>query len=241
MVDVFTWAGTGLSAGNLTTTSAGTGDTAPTGINGTTPTIVTTGNRAPRIRFLGSPTSTQSVAYWDFTAQTQGGFRFAWTAPPAPPASGTFPIIFQINSGATMQFYIDVTSTRRFNLRDGAGVLQQSATDAWVEGASYRLEATVDHGTRAVNVRIFTGDATTHSVQLSGMSTVLGASHSRAYFGKVNAVAVGEMYVDDILGTNTAAYPGPAVTAPSTPDRVWNGSAWVPDVPELVWTGTVWK
>lgn len=211
MADIVKWSGAGLSAGTLTTSSAGTGDTAPTAISGTAPTIVASGTRAPRISILGSPSATQSVAYWTIPAQAQGGGRFYWTSPPAPPASGTFPIILQVNSGATLLFYIDISSTRRFNLRDSAGILQQGASDSWVENTLYRIEWTVDHATGVIAARFFLGESTTHSLQLGGTSAVLGATHDRVYIGKVTAIDVGQMFVDDILVTNTATYPGRAI------------------------------
>ena len=237
MADVFRWSGAGLASGNLTTSSAGSGDTAPTAISGTTPTIVAGSPTA--INFLGSPTSTQSTAYWDIATQTQAGYRFYWTAPSAAPASSTFPIIFQVNSGTTMLAYIDITSTKRFNLRGTAGVLQQSPTDTWVPGNRYRIEVTVTHSTGAIAVRIFADEATSHLVELNGTST-LGANHSRVYFGKVNGIALDAVGVSHILGTDQAQFPGRySVVANPTVFR-WNGTTYVP-LKGLRWDGTAYQ
>lgn len=242
MADIFRWSGDGLTAGALTTSSAGTGDTAPGSILGSAgPQIAAGGTRSPRLSFAASPATDQSGAQWDYSAATALGARIYFTTGSALPTSGNLPVIFQALSGMTVVVYIDYTSTGRFNLRDGSTLLDQTSSGTIVANETYRLELTVNHGTGVVALGIYAGESTTPLDTLSGTSAVLGASTSMVRLGKLNSATSPTHYIDDILVTDTATMPGPWVdpAPPATPSpfKRWDGSQYV-DLDAYRWNGT---
>lgn len=238
MAQVMKWSGLGLSAGNLSTSSAGTGDTAPSAILGATaPTIVATGPRAPQIQILASPGTDQCAARWNFTQKATFGYRFYFTTGSVLPTSGQIPWIFGLYSGTTMHMEIDYTSTGRINLRDSVALIGQTPAATITTDTRYRIEGTVNHTTGAMTLSLFLGESTTALATISGTGTGLTAGSTDLCVGKLNTATSPAFSVDDIVLLDTATLPGPYF--PAGPSFRWNGSAYVP-VEMWRWNGTAY-
>lgn len=242
MAEILRWSGDGLSAGNLTTSSAGTGDTAPAAILGAqAPTIVATGTRSPQIQFLANPATDQSAARWNFSALTTIGYRFYFTTGSTLPVSGQIPWIFGLYTGTTMHMEIDYTSTGRINLRDSVALIGQTAASSITTSTRYRIEGTVNHTTGAMTLSLFLGENTTAIATISGTGTGLTASSTNVNVGKLNTATSPAFQIDDLIVLDVATLPGPwapIVTSTSALYR-WVGFEYVP-VDAYIWNGTAY-
>lgn len=220
MAEIFRWYGDGLSAGALTTSSAGPGDTAPAAILGSTgPQIVTSGTRSPELSFAASPATDQCGARWEYTAATELGVRFYFTTGSSLPASGQIPQIVWIDDGGAFLVEVDYTSTGRINLRDNVGVIAQTAASTLTTNTTYRVELTVDHATGDLALDLFNGDSGTPLASLSGTSANLGAQTTRISLGKLNSATAPTHMFDSILVLDEAVMPGPVPPTGTTTAR----------------------
>lgn len=243
MAEIFRWSGDGLSTGNLSVSSAGTGDTAPSGILGTqVPTIVATGPRSPQIQFLANPVSDQSAARWDFTARSAFGYRFYFTTGATLPVAGQVPWIFGLYTGTTMHMEIDYTSTGRINLRDSLALIGQTAAATIVAATRYRIEGTVNHSTGAMTLQLFLGESSTSLATISGTGAGLTASSSNLNAGKLNTATSPAFQVDDIILLDTATLPGPwvPIVTATSPLYRWIGFEYVP-LDSYSWNGSSYQ
>lgn len=230
MAQILKWSGDGLTAGNLSTSSAGTGDTAPSAILGAkAPTIVATGPRSPEIQFLAAPDADQSAARWDFTAGSTFGYRFYFTTGTVLPTSGQIPWIFGLYTGTTMHMEIDYTSTGRINLRDSLALIGQTAASTIAANTRYRIEGTVNHTSGALSLSLFLGESTTTLATITGTGAGLTASSTNVNVGKLNTAISPAFKIDDLVLLDTATLPGPWTPPVSlvSPACRWNGSAYV--------------
>lgn len=237
MSEIFRWSGDGLSTGTLTTSSAGTGDTAPSALGGAgVREVVAAGDRAPRMRFTHTAAC---YASWDLGSQSASGGRFYFT-PSALAPSGNVLYVFRLSNASTTCLQVDFTSTGRFNLRSGTALLEQGPAGMVEPDATYRLEWTLASN-GAATLAIFDGDSTTPLVTLSGNTET--STHDTASFGFVAGGSgyTGSIDIDDLLVTDTAEPPGPWVdpnaSQGESPFKTWDGAQYV-DLDAYVWDGT---
>ena len=243
MAEIFRWSGDGLAAGNLTTSSAGTGDTAPAAILGAqAPTIVATGTRSPQIQFLANPTTDQSGARWNVPTGSTFGYRFYFTTGTTLPVSGQIPWIFGLYTGTTMHMEIDYTSTGRINLRDSVALIGQTAASTITTSTRYRIEGTVNHSTGAMTLQLFLGENTTPLATISGTGTGLGSSSTNVNVGKLNTATSPAFQIDDLIVLDTATLPGPwvPIVTSTSPFYMWIGFEYVP-LDSYMWDGSTYQ
>lgn len=238
-----TWSGDGLSAGALTTSSAGTGDDPFDTFIGTGQNIVATGPRSPQIEF-DQVAATASAIRWTITSQTQGSGRVYVTTPSAWP-SASFPVALLIGS-ATQVFRLDLGgsgSPGQIRLRNGTTQLQASANNVVTTSHRYRFEWIIDHGADSAEAKVFDGDTTTALVTLTQSSAgSFGTAHDTVSFGNsATTPTVGAWQVDDLAVADAATYIGAAVVLPPAdyPRRILSGGSWVDSV-RRIWDGSTW-
>ncbi len=205
------WSGDGLSAGALTTSSAGTGDNAPSGLSGTGQTVAATGVRPPQIQ-LTQVASTGCAVNWTVPSQAQGSFRFYWTSPSAWPAN-SFQIMRLKLSGTTV-LTLNTTIFGVFRVLAVAGVEAASTLGQTIALATrYRIEGTVVHKAASVGeveVRGFIGDAGSPAFTLSAVAD-FGLAHDLFQIGNdATTPTVGTVSYDDIAVSSVPAFIGSA-------------------------------
>jgi hypothetical protein len=205
------WSGDGLS-GDLTTSSAGPGDTPPSFITGATPTIEPSGERPPAIRFAQSGT-TVNYAVWIFSATDLASYTIrGYLNPTAFPASDQYAVWKVVNAGETLASWaLALTSTGMLRIMDKNGGTVATATTALTAGTWYRIEAIVNGD--STDVRAFTEDTTDLHAQVTATlpaSVPGGRVRIGNDFGSPNAPP---FWFDDLAIDNTPALVGPASTS----------------------------
>lgn len=207
MTTVFSWAGDGLSAGALTTSSAGTGDGTWDEVNGSL-TISATGVRPPRI-YMPLSSSVSRVRKY-LTPQTSTGISFYmnWES---FAGSTVALIVGQQNSHVDQSWRIEKRSTGELRLRNAANTqVGSDSAGALSPATDYRMALTIDSGGNLV-CNAFIGESATIAATVSG-----------AVDATVDAIRIGDAYtvtnepghyIDNVVFTNTAVDPGP-VPAP---------------------------
>lgn len=256
MTVVKSWSGDGLTAGVLTNTTAGTGDTPFNGFQGdpggTYPNVVASGPRSPQLEFP-TANSKSAAPYWTLaSALTKSAGRFYVTTPAA--WNSVAHSIAQINvDAATIGARISLAGTgspgqlRTYN--NASVQTAASAGGALSLSTQYRIEWTLDQTTASagvLTVKCYAGDSATEMFTLTSTSTY-GASASRVIFGAYNYAAVPLMQFDDFAVADTNVFIGSKVAAPPPPPpppppagptiKVWNGTALV-SATRYVWNGT---
>lgn len=210
MAVLVAWAGDGLAPGTLTTGSAGTGDNPPGSINGTAPTISSSGPRPPRIIFAAD---VASYAAWGHAAVTTASWRFYISAT----TLGTGVQLAVSWNGSAVPWQINVTAAGAFSLDNGAGVpIETSADGAFLAATLHRVEVTYNAG--IVSAYLYLGNQTTPLASLSG--SITPTVFTEFWWGTVNAGTFGARQADDLIIRDTATLIGPF----GSPAPSWDGS-----------------
>lgn len=210
MTTLIQWSGDGLS-GNLTMSSAGPGDTAPTFITGATPTIEPVPSRSPSIRFAQDGT-TVNYAAWTFSGVDLAAYTVRlYVMVTAFPATDQFAIWKLVNAGETLASWaLSITSTGLLRIMDKNGGNAATGNTALTAGTRYRIEGIVNGD--ACDVRCYEGDSLTVVEQVSvtlPASVPGGRVRVGNDFGTPHAPP---FYVDDLVVTNTPEPIDPADT-----------------------------
>lgn len=224
-----TWGGAGLATGgNLSTTSAGTGDTAFDTVSGTL-TIAADGVRQPSI---GVPDGTGPVsASWNVSSLSWAIRCYVKVSTNA----GIFCSGYTGSGAHAAQFDFNGTGNFRFmGLVAGATSVLWTSTAAPAVGTWYRVEATYNGTTGAWTVAYYNGDSTTANDTKSGTEDT-GLTLAKLTVGRVGGTSAG-LFVDDIAVGDSATMLGPVTgggggTPPPTQSSIhylYNGSTWIP-------------
>jgi len=177
MAIIAVWNGDGLTAGTpVTTSTAGTGDTAFNLATGGAAVISASGSRPPRIQ-VDQQANTTAQFIW---RSTVFGVRTAYAVRgylelTAYPSAGA-PILNAYGAGdSALRWRLDVTSTGIVRLRDASNAIIATAPSPIPTGVELRVEVVINAG--AATARIYQGDSTsTVLVDLSGTVGAAGAT-----------------------------------------------------------------
>lgn len=223
MATIRSWSGVGLSPGALTTSSAGTGDTAFSSITGTALTVDASGPRSPQIK-VADGTGT-SYATWTVGPLTNWAIRFYVTK------SSSAAFVFQVNDGATDKaagFDFNTGGSLRLSARQGGtNVNLWVATAAFPVDTRMRVEYT-ETSAGAWTVAYYTGDSTT-AVQTGSGTKTTPQSAVTVWAGRISgAVATTNLFLDDLAVGDNASALGPWTDGTTPPSWFrYNGTAWV--------------
>lgn len=203
MAIVRRWSGDGLTAGTLTTSSAGTGDNAYNVVSGTGITISETGVRSPRILFPNDAQAHQ--ARWtglsSLTAYALRGYQTwgSWGSSSISLAQG-----LALNS---QQWRIEINPSGLPRLRNAANTaVYTETTDAIpADGTLVRWELVVNLGTATLTFY----RASDNEVLATGGGLVGTSAMDEIRFGKVTSIATTAQTFDDLAVSDTAAEIGP--------------------------------
>lgn len=222
---IFQWKGNGLAPGAFTTSSAGTGDTAPSqvSLNSATATIITTGGRTPGIQMQETTTNSSGWIDWNVTPTTTAALRFYYTPSGVITPNHT---IFSIRDQAETRiadFNLNDTGTIRvFDLNNANQLIAPSGTI--VVNNTYRFEIIIDTVASVLTMAIYSGDNTTPLVSVNNIAgNFSAASVGCIRLGKTTTTQQAETQLwDDIVLTSDQVFVGPAVIAATVsagPDR----------------------
>lgn len=241
MTTVAQWAGQGLSAGQaLTTSLAGTGDTAWTTLSGTSGAQTATGGPGPSgIRLTFTPASGTSYMEWgsavvgSLTAMCARVY-YNFSAWP----SSSFQIL-RATAGGAQQWGVDLGGTGapgQIRLKNAAnGILASSSNNVLATGTDYRFEVVWDTSGTAT-LTAYAGNSTTAIATLTGNTS--GTSPITALrCGPTSGPTVGQYYASDVALSDTASLIGPAQAAGSSTLQVWDGATLVGASIAGVWDG----
>jgi hypothetical protein len=207
MTVLLRWSGDGL-AGNLTTGSAGSGDTAPSFITGATPTIEPSGARPPAIRFAQAGT-TVNYAVWTFSASDLYAYTIrGYVNFSGFPASDQAAVWKFVNAGETLASWaFAITSGGFARIMDKNGSTAATGDVALVAGLWYRIEA-VTNGD-VTNLYVYEGESTTaHDTVSATLAAPVAGGRVRVGndFGTPN---LPPFWFDDLAISNEATLIGP--------------------------------
>lgn len=214
MAVIFRWQGNGLDAGPLTTSSAGTGDTAPSlvNVNDATATIVTTSARSPAIRLHEEATGSQCWVDWTLATSTTATLRLYFTA---TDALATTHAIFSLRTDTKIRVAdVILTSTGSVRVYDVDNAFQTIGGAGTIEvGTQYRFEMTVDTQTGILSMAVFNGHSTT---PIASQNNVVGNfiedNIGCLRLGKNATTPQAETQLwDDIVLTSDTTFVGPAI------------------------------
>lgn len=210
MAIVRKWQGDGLSAGTLSTSSAGTGDNAFSFVTGTT--IVASGLRVPEIAL--ADTSAAHQVRWNGLTLPSWGARvyFSW-ASGAPSAS--IGLVHGYETGGGAVFRVEMNTAGLLRLRNASAATWSQTTGALVAGTRYRLEVFGSAG--SATVRVFVGEST--SAVINQTAAVENLSIAEMRFGRHVSASMTGFTMDDLGVADVAAELG-AVAAPAMPARL---------------------
>lgn len=214
MAVIFTWSGDGLTAGSFSpATSIGTGDTAFSGVYGTSSklTIANSGVRAPRLAIADSPT-TAGGAYWDNGSNlTDYAVRFYFVCS-GYSASVSGAIATGLRTTGETSWRFDVSTTGAIRFRGDLAAAAWSPSSSLSTATVYRIEIVVTGSTSGV-VSVYQGDSFT--ALYTSPAVAVGAGMSVLRIGENGSDNLQGKYYDDIAVGNAAASLGPKV-APTT-------------------------
>lgn len=215
MAVILQWKGDGLSPGNLTTSSAGPGDTPPTEINlngGSTATIVNSGGRAPGFQLQEPSLGASAWIDWSFSLSNTIALRLYFTP------SGTLATnhtIFSLRTESESRIVdVNITGTGGVRVYDIDNNFQTVAPAATiVSGTTYRFEVTLDSETGVFNFALYTGHSTTPTSSYAALAGNYTTTDVGAFrIGKVTTSQQAETQLwDDIIITSDQVFVGPAV------------------------------
>lgn len=241
------WRGDGLSPGNLTTSSAGPGDNPFQIITGTVPTIESTGDHGPRIRFdqaagsasyigynntvygAGGRTQTTARLYVEITALASGSWQF-FTGLTSNNTSQIWRVTLAGSGAGASANQIRITNT-------GGTTLAHSGTNVVPLNTPVRMEVIHDNGTvTATAFNVSTGSQIA-TASFGGFNATMDSIR----FGpNTSSPTVPRFWFDNFAISDTAAYIGPfdSTPPPSAAWSLWNGTTEVPLTLDGVWNGT---
>lgn len=210
MAQLVKWSGDGLS-GNLTTSSAGTGDTAPSFITGATPTIEPIGDRPPAIRFAQDAT-TVNYAAWTFSASDLYAYAVrVYANLTAFPASTQIALWKFVNAADTLgSWALAVTDSGLLRIMDKNGGTAATSTAALTAGTWYRIEATVNGESTTVNA--YEGESTTVAATVSATLAAPVAGGKIWLGNNFGSPHADPFYVDDLRVDDVPSLIGPVTT-----------------------------
>ena len=224
MAIIRTWSGDGLSPTNLTTSTAGTGDTAFSTINGGgTFTVTVGGTRSPQITWPS--TSAAHQVRWNALGSLNTWAVRRYFSVSALPGA-TWGIFSGHTSGGADLFRVEINSTGLLRYRSASAAVFSPSTNAIEAGTVYRVEI-IGQASGASTIVLYEGDSTTALLQSS--VTVTAGSLDEVRFGHHNSMATTGETGDDFAVSDEAVLIGPA----GVPGQVYthfryNGTAWVP-------------
>lgn len=215
MAVTHSWRGDGLTAGVLTTSSAGPGDTPFSEVaqvgGGTN--IVAAGNNPPSIQL----TAAGNYARWIFaSARSQAAYRGVITMPASAPSSNVNILRLRQGSGG-FSLSLAYNSFGTLRLFQNGGSQVGATSISLTTNSTYRVELIVNHGDGST-----TGTASVYVYDTSGVLldsfSVTGANflanHDSVYWGTdATATAMGTYLWDDLAASDTATLIGPAITS----------------------------
>jgi hypothetical protein len=239
MAIIASWAGDGLAGGTTVTTStAGTGDTAFNQVAGTggNITVSATGVRSPRLAF---PTLTSQTKFLVWTSATIGSrTNYAVRCYVEVSAIGSLSSsFFRLRNSGTDVWRVDIAGTSgsppgEVRLRGAGGaLLADSGALGLSAGTVYRLEGVVSSG--SVTLKVYEGESLLPFTTLAG---TVGTTVDTFDIGMVANTTSAIQYFDDIAMSDTASEIGPVAPSGAT-ITVWNGTTEVSATIEGVWDG----
>lgn len=239
MTILASWSGDGLTAGTLTTSSAGTGDTAFSAINGTAPTIEEAGTRSPRIRVETTAGQSSSFQWGSAVLGSLTAYAVRFYVEISAHNAGSWSLIFAADAGTTRAWELRIagtgagTGTGQLRLNNASNVqIASSGTNVLPTGSLVRIEAVASAGT--VTVTAYTGETDTVIATVTGS---VGSTIDTIRVGPINTTAVAPFYVDDLAVSDTATEIGP-LDPPALTWTLWDGATEIPLTLDGVWTGT---
>lgn len=226
MALVFQWKGDGLLSGTLTTSTAGTGDTAPSQINlsGSTASVAVTSSRSPGLQLQEAAVGSFAWVDWNVTPSTTAALRLYYTPTSVLASNHT---IFSIRDEAETRIAdINITATGLVQLYDVSNTLIAVAPDATIAvNSTYRFELTIDTITGVFDIAIYSGHSTTAIVlKTSVTGNFVANSVGCVRIGKNTTTQQAETQLwDDIVFTTDQVFIGSADTVPTVslgPDLV---------------------
>lgn len=212
MAVIKSWAGDGLSAGALTTSSAGPGDTAFDSLTGTGLTVTTDGIRSPCI---ASPDGAGLLyARWNATP-ANWALRFYVKLHTA--SSGEFIAgAYDSASNKVTAFDFNSSGQLRLSTNPGANVNFHVATAAFPLDTWVRVEYT-ETAAGAWTLAYYTGDSTVAIGTGSGTKATPQALASVRFGRLTGAIASSGLRFDDLALADTASFIGSASGLPASP------------------------
>lgn len=203
------WSGDGLTAGTLTTSSAGTGDNAFTSLGGTL-NIVATGSRSPQIEAPES--STLARVGWTGLSLASGlAARYYRTH--SASATASVAIAQGLGSSGTVQTWrVERIPGGNLRIRDAANAQVGVDSAATVPNSTRIRYEIVVTSAGAITVRAYEADTVNVLAQTS--ATGVGGTSDAVRFGDAANVTSRPVYqMDDFAVADTAAEIGPIVQA----------------------------
>lgn len=208
---LLSWSGNGLPTGALTTTSAGTGDTAFSYVEGSL-TVENSGPRAPRIR-LPDAAQVKRVHWWPLPEgpHSEYAVRFYVSYGSIPGSSQTH-IMAALNSGAD-QWSLRLNATTGYlTIRnDVSGANLWTGSQPVPVGRPVRIETVVKNN--AVQVRAYEGD--TAVVISESTNVAVNSEIDEVRFGLYTSTATNNVTFDDLAVSAIPEWIGPAYSADS--------------------------
>lgn len=220
MAVIASWSGTGLADGTgVTTSTAGTGDTAFTTATSGAAQVDTSGLHSPRIQ-VDQAAATAAELIWDSTVV--GTSRTAWAArvyvelSAWPPSNGGRLLSAYTASNALMWF-VDLTTAGLLRLRNAGGSAVSTSALAIPTATEMRIEAVHNNG--SVTVNVYTGDGTTVFTSVSATGLGTGSGLEAVRFGMPSTSPTWPtFYLDEMAVADTAAEIGPVAPPEPPPD-----------------------
>ena len=218
------WQGDGLTAGTLTTSSAGTDDTPFSTVTGSL-TIEDAGRRSPRI-LLPDTASVKRVHWWPLATDPLDTYALRWYQTFGAYPSSEISLAQGLIGGGADKWSIRMTSTGFLRVRDdAASIVLWTSTTALLLNQPIRFELIVD-GVDATS-SMYKGDVA-NSLD-SATLTLSDVAIDELRLGVNSAIATNAITYDDIAFHSKAVSHGAA----GLPAQVhthfrYNGTEWVP-------------
>ncbi len=215
------WQGDGLSAGALTTSSAGAGDTAFSTVTGSL-TIVNSGIRSPRI-LLPDAAGIKRVHWWPLDSAPLSQYAVRWYQTFGDYSPSEIWLANGLSSGD--RWSVRMTASGNLRLRDDAAGSTLWTGTVIPLNQSVRFELVVNGA--AVSLRAYQGDTDT---QYTGTTATLSNSAiNELRFGFSSSVVSTAITYDDIAFHSAAVEIGPAaVPGVAYTHFRYDGGEWVP-------------
>lgn len=217
MAVLASWSGLGLADGTpVTTSTAGSGDTAFTTVTSGAFTVDDSGLHAPRLQ-VDQQAATEAQLIWDSTVV--GTSLTAWAARVYVELSGYPPsnggrILSAYTSSNNLLWFVDLTAAGIFRLRNAGGTSVDSDGPLPLD-TELRVEAVHDDGD--VTVTVYTGDGGTPVASVSSTGLGTGSGLEAVRWGMpATSPTWPTLWLDEMAVADEATEIGP-VPAPPVP------------------------